>query len=130
MGIILSIVALALIGSFFITSVDSATFVLGMQTSYGNLTPAGFVKIVWGLALSAIAYVLLLAGGETGLDALQSAAIISALPFSIVVILMTISFYKDANRERKALGLTLAPKVNRSEILHSTSDKTSSQNNK
>lgn len=130
MGIILSIVALALIGSFFITSADSATFVLGMQTSYGNLTPVGFVKIVWGLALSAIAYVLLLAGGETGLDALQSAAIISALPFSIVVILMTISFYKDANRERKALGLTLAPKVNRSEILHSTTDKTSSQNNK
>ncbi|MCP6652294.1 BCCT family transporter, partial [Klebsiella pneumoniae] len=78
-------------GSFFITSADSATFVLGMQTAFGTLRPAGFVKIVWGLALSAIAYVLLLAGGETGLDALQSAAIISALPFSVVVILMTLS---------------------------------------
>jgi len=120
MGIVLSIIALALIGSFFITSADSATFVLGMQTSYGTLQPAGFVKIVWGLALSAIAYVLLLAGGPTGLDALQSAAIISALPFSIVVILMTISFYKDANRERKALGLTLKPSKEHSEILHST----------
>lgn len=59
--------------------------------------------------LSAIAYVLLLSGGSTGLDALQSAAIISALPFSFVVILMMISFFKDANQERKFLGLTLQP---------------------
>ncbi|RIM33249.1 BCCT family transporter, partial [Staphylococcus cohnii] len=95
-GFILSIVALALIASFFITSADSATYVLGMQTAYGTLNPSGFIKIVWGLALAAIAYVLLLAGGDTGLSALQSAAIISALPFSVVVFLMMVSLYKDA----------------------------------
>lgn len=109
-GFILSIIALALIASFFITSADSATFVLGMQTAYGTLNPSGFIKIVWGLALAAIAYVLLLAGGDTGLDALQSSAIISALPFSFVVILMMISLYKDGNEERKYLGLSLQPK--------------------
>lgn len=109
-SIVLSIIALALIASFFITSADSATFVLGMQTSYGRLNPSPFVKIVWGVSLSAIAYVLLLAGGTTGLDALQSAAIISALPFSFVVILMMIAFYKDANRERKYLGIELQAK--------------------
>jgi len=112
-GVILSFITLALIASFFITSADSATFVLGMQTAFGTLSPAGFVKIVWGLALSAIAYVLLLAGGETGLNALQSAAIISALPFSVVVILMMIAFYKDANQERKYLGLTITPNKRR-----------------
>ena len=47
------------------------------------------------------------------LNAIQSAAIISALPFSIVVILMMISFYKDANQERKFLGLTLTPNKHR-----------------
>lgn len=114
-GFILSIVALALIASFFITSADSATYVLGMQTAYGTLNPSGFIKIVWGLALAAIAYVLLLAGGDTGLSALQSAAIISALPFSVVVFLMMVSFYKDANSERKALGLTLKINEKRSE---------------
>ncbi|MDG0823700.1 BCCT family transporter [Staphylococcus equorum] len=106
-GFILSIIALALIASFFITSADSATFVLGMQTSFGNLNPSGFVKIIWGVALSTISYILLLAGGNTSLEALQSAAIISAFPFSIVIILMMVSFYKEANRERKYLGLTL-----------------------
>ena len=98
-----------------------------MQTAFGTLRPAGFVKIVWGLALSAIAYVLLLAGGETGLDALQSAAIISALPFSVVVILMMLSFYKDANRERKALGLTLSPNEEHTKILHAASKRHSSE---
>src|SRR5699024_5085462 len=67
------------------------------------------IKVVWSVSLSAIAFVLLLAGGETGLNALQSAAIISALPFSIVVILMVVSFYKDANAERKYFELTTSP---------------------
>ncbi|GGN64733.1 MULTISPECIES: BCCT family transporter [Oceanobacillus] len=109
LSLLLSILTVILIASFFITSADSAIFVLGMQTAFGTLSPAGFIKVIWGLALSAIAFILLLAGGETGLNALQSAAIISALPFSVVVILMTISLYKDANQERKYLGLTITP---------------------
>ena len=116
LGMVLSLVALILIGSFFITSADSATFVLGMQTSYGSLEPSNMVKVTWGIAQSLIAFILLLAGGGDGaeaLGALQSAAIISALPFSFVVILMMISFYKDANQERKFLGLTLQPNKHR-----------------
>ncbi|MCE5006089.1 glycine betaine uptake BCCT transporter [Staphylococcus equorum] len=116
MGIILSIIALVLIASFFITSADSATFVLGMQTTYGSLNPSNYVKVTWGIAQSLIAFVLLFAGGGGGaqaLNAIQSAAIISALPFSFVVIMMMVSFYKDANKERKFLGLTLAPNKHR-----------------
>ncbi|PTF38981.1 BCCT family transporter [Staphylococcus chromogenes] len=116
MGMVLSIIALLLIASFFITSADSATFVLGMQTTFGSQNPSAFVKVTWGVAQSLIAFVLLLSGGgdgEAGLTALQNAAIISALPFSFVVILMIISFYKDANKERKFLGLTLTPNKHR-----------------
>ncbi|MBT2829684.1 BCCT family transporter [Staphylococcus coagulans] len=116
LGMALSIIALLLIASFFITSADSATFVLGMQTTYGSLNPSAVVKVTWGVAQSLIAFVLLLSGGgdgAAGLNALQSAAIISALPFSLIVILMMISFYKDANKERKFLGLTLTPNKHR-----------------
>ncbi|MGI2235188.1 BCCT family transporter [Staphylococcus cohnii] len=115
-GIVLSLIALVLIASFFITSADSATFVLGMQTTFGSLEPSKVVKVTWGIAQSLIAFVLLFAGGGNGADALnaiQSAAIISALPFSFVVIMMMISFYKDANKERKFLGLTLTPNKHR-----------------
>ncbi|MCE5097298.1 glycine betaine uptake BCCT transporter [Staphylococcus devriesei] len=118
LGMALSLVALILIASFFITSADSATFVLGMQTSYGSLEPSNVIKVTWGIAQSLIAFILLLAGGGNGahaLNAIQSAAIISAFPFSFVVIMMMVSFYKDANQERKFLGLTLQPNKHRLE---------------
>lgn len=79
LGIALSFIALVLIASFFITSADSATFVLGMQTTFGSLEPSSAVKVTWGVSQSLIAFILLLAGGGNGADALnaiQSAAII------------------------------------------------------
>src|SRR5690606_32780158 len=44
-GILLSVVAVMLIITFFITSADSATFVLGMQSTNGSLNPANSVKL-------------------------------------------------------------------------------------
>ncbi len=104
---ILSIVAITLVGTFFITSADSATFVLGMQTTYGSLTPANSVKITWGIAQSTIALVLLYSGG---LQALQNALIVAAFPFSIIMVLMMLSLYKALTKEKKELGLYLKPK--------------------
>src|SRR5699024_3788561 len=46
LGTIPSIVAILLVSLFFITSADSATFVLGMQTSHGSLIPTGRTKVV------------------------------------------------------------------------------------
>ncbi|GIN20757.1 MAG TPA: BCCT family transporter [Bacillus bacterium] len=100
-SVILSVIAVILIGTFFITSADSATFVLGMQTSYGSLTPPNSIKVVWGFFLAAMASILLYSGG---LQALQNALIIAAFPFSIIMILMMISIYKALHKERKELG--------------------------
>jgi glycine betaine transporter len=104
---ILSIIAILLISTFFITSADSATFVLGMQTTYGSLTPPNSVKFTWGIAQSTIALILLYSGG---LQALQNAAIIVALPFSFIILLMMLSLYRSLAKERKELGLYLKPK--------------------
>ncbi|GAB3068215.1 BCCT family transporter [Salinicoccus sesuvii] len=126
----MSILAIILVSSFFITSADSATFVLGMLTSDGSLRPSVKIKVVWGISLSSIAYVLLLSGGETGLEALQSAAIIAALPFSVVLLMMMFSFYKDANKERKYLGLTITPNKHRmKEYLNKEEEKYQEQKN-
>lgn len=59
LGLLLSIIAVFLISSFFVTSADSATVVLGMQTTNGDLNPPNSVKFVWGLIISATAAVLL-----------------------------------------------------------------------
>jgi len=100
LGMLLSIVAVLLISTFFITSADSATFVLGMQTSNGSLDPANAVKLTWGIAQSTIAVILLFAGG---LGSLQTALIIAAFPFSFIMLLMMASFYKALNLEYKAI---------------------------
>ncbi|MUK87924.1 BCCT family transporter [Ornithinibacillus sp. L9] len=96
-SVLLSVLAVILISTFFITSADSATFVLGMQTTNGSLSPATSVKFVWGFFQSAIAAVLLFTGGLT---ALQNALIVAALPFSFIMIIMIFSFHKALLKEK------------------------------
>src|SRR5699024_6440846 len=107
---ILSIIALALIVTFFITSADSATFVLGMQTTNGSLTPPNQVKITWGVAQSAVAIILLYSGG---LDALQNILIIAAFPFSLIIILMMVSLYRSLMEEKRELQFNAPSRRNK-----------------
>ncbi|MCM3088335.1 glycine betaine transporter [Bhargavaea ginsengi] len=100
MSIILSLIAILLISSFFITSADSATFVLGIQSTNGSLTPPNQVKLMWGVAQSGIAALLLYVGG---LQAIQNTIIIAALPFSVILILMVYSTYKALKQERRRM---------------------------
>src|SRR5699024_7689163 len=83
---ITSTISMFLIFIFFITSADSATYVLGSMTSRGSLTPSMTVKVIWGLLIAGTASVLLISGGG-GLDALQTAAIVTAFPFAIIMVL-------------------------------------------
>ena len=69
-GSALSVLGILLIATFFITSADSATFVLGMLTTHGSLNPPNRIKMIWGIVLAAIASTLLYIGG---LEALQTA---------------------------------------------------------
>ncbi|MGP4069493.1 glycine betaine uptake BCCT transporter [Halobacillus sp. B29] len=100
LSVFLSIIAMMLIGTFFITSADSATFVLGMQTTNGSLNPPKTVKFIWGIAQSTIAAVLLYTGGLT---ALQNALISAAFPFSFIMLLMVFSLFKALKADRQAL---------------------------
>lgn len=100
MSLFISVLAIFLIGSFFITSADSATFVLGMQSTNGSLTPPNNVKLTWGIIQSTIAVILL---SVNGLDALQNTIIIAALPFSFVMLLMIVSLLKALKVELKLI---------------------------
>ncbi|SDJ80583.1 glycine betaine uptake BCCT transporter [Sediminibacillus albus] len=102
LGMVASVVAMVLIGTFFITSADSGTFVLGMMTTGGSQNPGHTIKLTWGVLLSATALALLYTGG---LQALQNTMIIAALPFSIIMLMMTVSFVKSLYREARELGV-------------------------
>jgi len=96
MGTLMAFITLFVIAIFFITSADSATFVLGMQTTGGLLNPPNLVKITWGFIQAAVAAIVLYTGGTQGL---QNALIIAALPFSLVILLMGVSFFKAIQQD-------------------------------
>lgn len=94
--LVLSLGALVLISIFFITSANSATYVLGVFSSSGDLNPKKKVLFVWGLLISSIAAVLLASGG---LEGMQAVATIIAFPFTILMLLMMIAVYKSLHKE-------------------------------
>lgn len=93
---LLSIIAIALIMIFFITSADSSVFVCSMMTSHGMQEPPRTLRAFWGVAESSVATVLLIA---RGLTSLRTASIVAAFPFMIICVLMIISFTKELKRE-------------------------------
>lgn len=93
---IATVLSIILICTFFITSADSATFVIGMQTTNGMINPPLRIKVIWGVVQSAAAAVLLWSGG---LNALQTAAIVSAFPFVFILLCIMISLRKGLKEE-------------------------------
>ena len=82
--------------TFFITSADSATFVLGTLTTNGSLNPPNHIKFTWGVIQSLSAAILLWSGGLKGL---QTGAILAAFPFVFVIIILIISLLKSFQEE-------------------------------
>ncbi|MEU9039951.1 BCCT family transporter [Streptomyces sp. NPDC048352] len=85
LGTLTSWVAMALVMTYFVTSADSASLVMGSLTSRGSLHPPTWLVVTWGVLMAAVAAVLLVAGG---LKSLQTATILVALPFVIVMLLL------------------------------------------
>lgn len=97
LGFILSLITLVVIMIFFVTSADSATYVLGMLSSKGHINPTSFVKVSWGVILALFAMIMIYTGGT---QSIQNLLIIAALPFSIVIILMIWSLFKSLAIEK------------------------------
>ncbi|WP_163527244.1 BCCT family transporter [Halobacillus ihumii] len=112
LSMVSSILAILIIVTFFVTSADSGTFVLGMMTTNGSLDPGRGIKVIWGIYLSITALALLYSGG---LLALQNTMIIAALPFSIIMGFMVISLMKALKQEAKELGIGQIKNINKTD---------------
>ncbi len=93
---IVSILATIVIVSFFVTSSDSGSLVIGMIASGGASDPPLLQRIFWAIIQGSVAAVLLLGGG---LVALQTAAISMGLPFAAVLLILCYSLYKELKTE-------------------------------
>ncbi|MGO1523146.1 MAG: BCCT family transporter [Nesterenkonia sp.] len=84
----------------FITSADSASFMLGSTTSGGSMKPPRPMRLMWSFA-AAFAAVLLLSGGS---DSLRGAAVVAAAPFTVILLGLGISLVIMLWRDRAGRG--------------------------
>jgi len=95
--LITSAIAIFLLFTFLVTSADSATFVISMMTTEGDLDPGLGMKILWGVIIAAVTLILLISGiknpSADPFGSIKAAVLTFAFPFCLVLILITISVY-------------------------------------
>jgi len=94
-----SLLAVLVVAVFFITSSDSASFVVDMLTSGGHPNPPIWQRVFWACAEGACAAVLLYAGGKTALKGLQAVVISIGLPFCLVLLALVVSLVLALRQE-------------------------------
>ncbi|MBV7697870.1 BCCT family transporter [Streptomyces sp. TRM70350] len=95
-GTVTSFVAMVLVMTYFVTSADSASLVMGSLTSRGTLHPPSWLVVAWGVLMASVAAVLLVVGG---LNSLQTATILVALPFVVVMLVLCGALLKELRED-------------------------------
>ena len=94
---IMSIVVVILLLTYLVTSADSAVLIINTINAAGDEGPKARPHILfWGAALALVVGGLIIAGG---LGAIQTAMVIGALPFSLVMVLMGLALIKAVWRD-------------------------------
>ncbi len=97
---VLSVMAMILIFVFLVTSADSASYIVAQMTDNGSINPPLYKRVLWGVLIAAICLTLIVAGGLSGL---QSAAVLSALPFTFILYMMVVVLIRELRADRKAM---------------------------
>ncbi len=96
---IMAVLVVILLLTYLVTSADSAVLIVNTINSGGDEGPKGRPHIIfWGLALALVVGALLVIGG---LGAIQTAMVIGALPFSVVMALMGVALIKGIIRDSR-----------------------------
>ena len=109
----MALLIVVLLMTFLVTSADSAVLIVNTINAAGDEGPKARPHILfWGAALGLVVAGLLISGG-TG--AIQTAMVIGALPFSIVMVLMCFALikaiYNDGRREAAGVATTIEADV-------------------
>ncbi len=101
-------VAVVLVAVFFVTSSDSASFVVDMLTSGGIPDPPIWQRVFWAVSEGLVAAVLLVASGKSGLTALQAAVVTIGAPFALIMVAMMVALVLGL-RSEGAAGASRTP---------------------
>jgi len=98
-GTVLSVLAMVLVAIFFVSGADAASVVMGTLSQRGSIHPSKGVVVFWGSVMGAIAAVMLLTGGDTGLTGIQNLTIVMAAPFALVMVVLCVALAKDLRND-------------------------------
>ena len=98
---LLSVLGIVLVAVFFVTSSDSGSLVVDMLASGGHPNPPMWSRVLWALLEGLLAAALLLSGGLTSL---QAGSLMTALPFSVILLLMCVALVKALSLDRAVLS--------------------------
>ena len=101
LSVLASVLGTILVTTYFVTSSDSGTLVVTTILSEGNEHPLLRHRFIWGVFEGVVAGVLLVVGGSAALSTLQTAAIIAALPFSVIMVLMCVAIFRALVTEHR-----------------------------
>ena len=99
--VISSALCVVLIALFFISGADAASVVMATMASRGSLAPSRLVVVVLGVLMGGIACAMLLVGGLT---ALQQAAVLGSVPFTLVLVGVAWCWIKALRAESRREG--------------------------
>ncbi|QBF32069.1 BCCT family transporter [Thalassococcus sp. S3] len=110
LGWAMAAIIVVLLMTYLVTTADSAVLIVNTINAAGDEGPKARPHILfWGVALGSVVAALLLVPGG-GLKAIQTAMVIGALPFSLVMILMCVALikaiYLDGKREAAGIPTT------------------------
>ena len=112
-GFFMGIFAVVLLGTFFITSADSASTVMASLSQDGQTTPKPLLSALWGIATAAVGLTMLTRGGADTLNALQSVTIVAASPFLIILVALMFAIVKDVSNDTIYLAKKEQERFNR-----------------
>ncbi|AQQ14757.1 Glycine betaine transporter BetP [Corynebacterium glaucum] len=98
-GFFMGIFAVILLGTFFITSADSASTVMASLSQNGKTNASPWLAAVWGLATAGVGLVMLTAGGSDALNNLQNVTIVAVAPFLIILVALMFAIVKDISND-------------------------------
>ena len=101
---VLSVISIALVMVFFVTSADSGSLVIDGITAGGKVNSPTVQRVLWASLSGVIALVLLWVGGANALQAMQAAVISTALPFTIILACMCLSLFLGLKTEKAKLN--------------------------
>ncbi|WP_268646013.1 BCCT family transporter [Nocardiopsis sp. EMB25] len=88
MGDAIALLLILVVTIFFVTSSDSGSLVVDTLTNGGDTHPVRGQRAFWAISEGAVTLVLLVLGGEDALAALQAAAVVTGLPFAVILLFM------------------------------------------